>query len=170
MICCFCHCLKAVVQGTRCHSSASGRCRTRPAACSTSFPTVSSSPAPSPSARHSLRHLINATTTRHPPWRLQAQDKHAALHAQLGRTNQHILPLTHTLTHTHCLRKCACAAYANVLTKHARPSICQVGKESSAHFLVDTLQLTSHSIASCLLPPPLFISCSAAATWPYAFM
>lgn len=94
---------------------------------------------------HLLRHLINATTTRHPPWHLQAQDKHAALHAQLGRSNQHILPLTHThtLTHMDRLRKCACAAYANVLSKHARPSICQVGKESSAHFLVDTFQLTS---------------------------
>lgn len=102
---------------------------------------------------HLLRHLINATTTRHPPWHLQAQDKHAALHAQLGRSNQHILPLTHT--HSQSAKVCLCCICkcANQTCSPVNLSSRQRIKRafSSRHFSTDIASIASLLF---LLPTP----------------
>lgn len=112
---------------------------TRPASCSTSFPTASSpSSSPSPSTLDQCDNNATSAVAFASARQTRCASRPAgALQSAYPATH------THTLTHMDRLQKCACAAYANVLTKHARPSICQVGKESSAHFLVDTFQLTS---------------------------
>lgn len=156
------------MQGTRCHSSASGRCRTRPAACSTSFPTVFSSPAPSPSGSpfpSTLDQCDNNATSA----LAFASARQTRCASRPAGTHQSAYPATHTHTQTHALpaKVCLCCICkcANQTCSPVNLSSWRRIKRafSSRHFTTDIASIAG-------VPPPLFICCSAAATWPYAYM
>lgn len=145
------------MQATRCHSSASGRCRTlcsftRPASCSTSFPTASPSASPSPSTLDQCDN--NATSAV-----AFASARQTRCASRPAGALQSAYPATHTNTHTYthgpsakvclcCICKCANQTCSPV-NLSSRQRIKRAF--SSRHFSTDIASIASLLF---LLPTP----------------